>query len=72
MVENLSELFYGDSEFLDAQFKKIYPLVSLLIDILREFDRRVFEDLKAENIFTFHNTEALALKLLTGENAHEF
>ena len=72
VVENLSELFYGDSEFLDAQFKKIYPLVSLLIDILREFDRRVFEDLKAENIFTFHNTEALALKLLTGENAHEF
>lgn len=72
VVENLSELFYGDSEFLDSQFKKIYPLVCLLRDILKEFDRRVFDDLKTENIFTFHNTEALALKLLTGDNAHEF
>ena len=71
-TENLYELFYGDSAFLDAQFKKIYPLVSLLRDILKEFDKRVFEELKTENIFTFHNTEALALKLLTGENANEF
>ena len=72
VVENLGELFYGDSAFLDTQFKKIYPLVCLLRDILKEFDQKVFENLKAENIFTFHNTEALALKLLTGENAHEF
>ena len=71
-TENLYELFYGDSAFLDAQFKKIYPLVSLLRDILKEFDKRVFEELKTENIFPFHNTEAFALKLLTGENANEF
>lgn len=71
-LEDLCELFYGDSAFLDAQFKKIYPSMLLLRDILKEFDRKVFENLKSENIFTFHNTEALALKLLTGENAHEF
>lgn len=71
-LEDLCELFYGDSAFLNAQFKKIYPLVCLLRDILKVFDKRVFENLKAENIFTFHNIEALALNLLTGENAHEF
>ncbi len=71
-INDLSELFYADGEFINTQFTKIYPLVLLLCEILKEFDSKVYLRLKEDNIFTFHNTEALALKLLTGEKGGEF
>ena len=63
-IENLKKLFYNDCEFINLQFKKIYPALKLFIDIIKEFEQTVFEKYKENNIFTFHNTEHLALKLL--------
>ncbi len=63
----LYKIFYAQSSFIDAQFKKLYEPMRLLAQILTEFSNRVFEEYKRENTFTFHNTEALALKLLCNE-----
>lgn len=65
--ENLQKLFYGDFEFINCQFLKLYKPLELFVDILKEFDTKVFEAYKEQNIFTFHNTEHLALKLLCSE-----
>lgn len=62
--ERIKKLFYADFNFINNQFNKIYPALELFIDILKEFEQKVFEEYKANNIFTFHNTEHLALKLL--------
>ncbi len=66
-IETLDKLFYADFEFINSQFKKIYPSINLFIDILKEFEEKLFEAYKSENLFTFHNTEHLALKLLCSE-----
>ena len=63
-TESLKKLFYNTSDFIDLQFKKIYPALELFIQILKEFEEKVFLEYKANNVFTFHNTEHLALKLL--------
>ncbi len=60
----LFKIFYGDLELINSQFKKLYPLIKLFVDILTEFDQKVFEAYKENNVFTFHNTEHLALELL--------
>ncbi len=63
-LDPLYKIFYADFEFINAQFKTLYPLVKLFVDILNEFDQKVFEAYKENNLFTFHNTEHLALELL--------
>lgn len=63
-IEELEKIFYGDFEFIDFQFKKLNKPIALLVEILKEFDSKVFEEYKQSNKFTFHNTEHLALKLL--------
>ena len=66
-LETLHKLFYADFKFINKQFKKIYEPLKLFVDILKEFDIKVFEAYKEKNIFTFHNIEHLALKLLCSE-----
>ena len=66
-LTSLSKLFYADFNFINTQFEKLYPSVLLLVDILKEFDQKVFEEYNAKNVFTFHNIEHLALKLLCCE-----
>lgn len=63
-LESLKKLFYNTSIFINSQFEKLYPAVELFIEILKEFENQVFSKYKENNIFTFHNTEHLALKLL--------
>ena len=63
-LDPLYKIFYADFEFINSQFEYLYPLVKLFIDILSEFDQKVFEAYKENNLFTFHNTEHLALELL--------
>ncbi len=63
-LDPLYKIFYNNFEFINSQFKTLYPLVKLFVDILLEFDNNVFEAYKANNLFTFHNTEHLALELL--------
>lgn len=66
-IEKLKKFFYAEREFIDSQFKKLYPLIQLFINIVKEYETNVFEAYKQENLFTFHNTEHLALQLLCSE-----
>ncbi len=66
-LEGLNKIFYSDFEFLNSQAKKINRPILLLIEILKEFSEKLFLEYKNQNIFTFHNTEHLALSLLCQE-----
>ena len=66
-VPSLFKFFYADFATINAQYMKIYPSIALFVDILKEFDRKVFEEYNNQNNFTFHNIEHLALKLLCRE-----
>lgn len=63
-LTTLKNLFYADREYIDLQFKKLYPSVLLLSNILKELGNRIFSEYKKANIFDFHNIEHLALSLL--------
>lgn len=69
--ESLLKIFYGDTAFINNQMKELSAPVCLLSDILTEFDKRLFEKYLERGTFTFHNTEHLALKLLSGDGAYE-
>ena len=69
--DRLSKIFYADSLFIEKQFKKLRKPIKLLSEILIRFDNAVFEAYKAENVFTFHNTEHLALNILCEEKNGE-
>ncbi len=68
-LENLKKIFCADFEFINSQHRKIYKPLKLLVEILKEFDNKLFEAYKENNTFTFHNTEHLALKLLYDEES---
>ncbi len=63
-VESLNKIFYADLSFINSQFAKLSEPVKLFVDILKEYDQKLFEEYKKNNTFTFHNTEHLALSLL--------
>ncbi len=63
-IPKLKKFFYGDLNYISAQFNRIYKPIELLIKLLREFEAEVYGEYKRQNIFTFHNIEHLALKLL--------
>jgi len=63
-LDGLKKIFYADFDFINNQHKKLYKPMALLVEILKEFDHKLFEAYKENNTFTFHNTEHLALKLL--------
>lgn len=64
VIDNLRKIFYADTTFINSQFKFINEPICLLSNILIELDKKLFEEYKSQNVFTFHNTEHLALKLL--------
>ncbi len=63
-LETLKKFFFADFDFINNQFKKLYSPLKLFIEILKEFDNELFLEYNKQNVFTFHNTEHLALKLL--------
>ncbi len=67
-IPKLKKFFYGDLSYISAQFNRIYKPMELLITLLQEFEAEVYEEYKRQNIFTFHNIEHLALKLLCDRN----
>lgn len=71
LKERIEKYFYADYATINAQFKMLKKPVELLVDILKEFEGKVFEEYKKENTFTFHNTEHLALNLLCEESDGE-
>ena len=66
-LPKLSKLFYADFDFINSQFKKLYPCVELFVKILKELDAEIFNEYNSQNTFTFHNIEHLALKLLCND-----
>ena len=66
--ESLERIFYDDEKSISAGLSELYEPVKLLSEILKKLDTRLFEEYLARNTFTFHNTEHLALKLLSGES----
>lgn len=70
-VEKLSKFFYAEFDFINSQFNKLYPSIKLFIDIVKEYETEIFKAYKEENLFTFHNTEHLALQLLCTEKDGE-
>ncbi len=69
-LENVKKIFYADFNFISSQHKKFYKPLKLLVEILKEFDNKLFEVYKENNIFTFHNTEHLALELLYDDESN--
>ncbi len=67
-LDPLYNIFYNDYDFINLQFSKIYPLICLFVNIIEEYEQKVFEAYKDNNVFTFHNTAHLALELLCDYN----
>jgi len=63
----LNKLFYADNDFINSQFNKLYKPLTLLTEILKEFETSVFQEYLNQNSLTFHTTEQLALSLLCEE-----
>ena len=70
-MDKLHTLFYNDIEFINSQFELLYEPLKLLSEILKEFEKEIFNEYLKINSFTFHNTEQLALSLLCEENNGE-
>lgn len=66
-LESLNKIFYADLSFINSQFEKLAEPIKLFVEILKEYDIKIFEEYKNNNTFTFHNTEHLALSLLCKE-----
>lgn len=67
-TEHLKRIFYADSAEIKNQLSEIYPAVSLLSEILKKLECKLFEEYTERNTYTFHNIEHLAFKLLCREN----
>lgn len=67
-IKSLRELFFDDFASINEQFKKIYKPMGLLTEILLDFDKKLFDEYRRRNIFTFHNAEHLALNLLCSDS----
>ncbi len=72
-IDTLNKYFFATKNDIEEQIDFLRKPVIILSDILKRFEHELFEEYLSENIFTFHNTEHLALKLLTdvdenGEN----
>ena len=65
--DDLAALFYADQASVAAQLQALSDPVRVLSELLKRFEGELFEEYRRRNIFTFHNTEHLALALLCGE-----
>ncbi len=70
-IDKLQKLFYTGEEDIKEQLKSIYEPTKRLSEILKELDSRLFAEYLNRNTLTFHNTEHLALKLLSSEQSTE-
>lgn len=61
---DLNTIFYADEGYISKQYKKLAKPMELLTSILLELDEKIWQKCFEENVFTFHHTEHLALKLL--------
>lgn len=63
-IEALKKLFCAPRDTVEGRNKALAPAVSLLSEILTELDEKLFAEYCERGVFTFHNTEHMALRLL--------
>ena len=63
-LKDIAELFLLDAEQTQSFISEHTDAVNLLIALINDYARQLFEAFKKENSFTFYNTEQLALNLL--------
>lgn len=63
-IKDLREIFECDKEGVNLQIKRLREPISLLIKFINELTGKLFERQLQENIFTFYNTEQMAMELL--------
>ncbi len=63
-IEALKKLFCAPRDIVESRNKALAPAVALLSEILSELDEKLFAEYCERGVFTFHNTEHMALKLL--------
>ena len=63
-IKEIASLFSSDSAHTAAFIAEHKKAVNLLVSLINEYAERLFEAFKAENSFTFYNTEQMALGLL--------
>ncbi len=62
--EDLAAIFDLDAATVNSQLTRMQPPVVCLVRFVREFATRAFEIQQQEEIFTFYNTEQMALSML--------
>ena len=71
ILKELSGLFYTTSDDIQNSIAQNLGAVKLLVQIIGEYDKRLFEAFCDENSFTFYHMEQLALSLLCEERNGE-
>ena len=64
LQKQILPLYCASIDDYKADCEKIYPLVKLLIDIVKQFNLRVLEEKKKLNAYTFSDIEHFAINLL--------
>lgn len=70
-VKNLADLFCQSMDSVQKSIKKSTPAVKLLVKMISELDRRLFEKHREENAYTFYNVEQMAFNLLCKKQGDE-
>lgn len=63
-LKELAEIFYAPREEVQQDIRINLDAVKLLVEIVKEYGKRLFEEFCKDNSFTFYNMEQLALGLL--------
>lgn len=64
ILKELLWIFTFDRTENESAIKRYLPSVKLLVNLVNDYSKRIFEAYKRENIFTFSDTEQMALNLL--------
>lgn len=67
-IKGIAALFYDSCDAVFEDIKDTAAAVNLLLDMVKDYDRRLFARLKEENKFSFDDIEQLALTLLCNED----
>lgn len=64
ILKDLTTIFYANRDTVKEDISKDTGAVKLLVEMLTEYTKRLFDAYREENAFTFSNIEQLALELL--------
>lgn len=70
-IKELRELFFYDTKSIEQFKDKFAPSVKLLINLIKDYADKIFEEHKSNNEFTFSEIEQMALNLLCENSGEE-